>query len=183
MLPAALAALAVLACAAGGGAAGPAVAGLPVPGGFLIGYVHSVYHAPTAEVFTVEGDRFTMRAVVSAGGGVLDYYALAGPRGRTRDGAYALRLARPATYAELSLLATALGRRTLVAGGRCRPLYPPAGAAELRLRVRTVPAAPGGPCPPPYNQSFFLNTAYSATDVTATSAVENQNPQGWPEPG
>jgi hypothetical protein len=34
-----------------------------------------------------------------------------------------------------------------------------------------------------YNQSFFLNTTYSATDTTATSSVENQNPHSSPVPG
>ncbi|MCK2218843.1 DUF1850 domain-containing protein [Actinomadura sp. ATCC 31491] len=165
------------------------MAGLPVTGGFLLAYVHSVHHAPAAEVFTVEGRRFTMRAVVSASGGVLDYYALPGTRGRTRDGGYVLWLDRPATYTELSLLATPIGRRTLVAGRRCLPLAPPAGAVQMWLRVEAAPpartpgAARGGPCPPPYNQSFFLNTEYSATDVNATSNVENQNPHDWPAPG
>jgi hypothetical protein len=121
--------------------------------------VHSVYHAPSAELFTVEGRRFTMRAVVSVSENVLDYYALEGTRARTADGVWVLRLAVPATYDELSLLATPIGRRTLIARGRCLPLYPAEGAAEVRVAVAATTEPRGGPCRPPYNQSFFLNTA------------------------
>ncbi|TMR10426.1 DUF1850 domain-containing protein [Nonomuraea turkmeniaca] len=148
-----------MALGSGGGAGRLTVNGLPVSGGFMIGYVHSIYRAPTAEVFTVEGRRFTMRAVVSANESVLDYYALEGARSRTRAGAWMLRLAEPATYEELSLLTTSIGRRTLLAGGRCLPLYPDAGAAEVRLAVELTSDVRGEPCRPPYNQSLFLNAA------------------------
>jgi hypothetical protein len=148
----------VAALGSGGGAGRPAVNGLPIGEGFAIGYVHSVYHAPSAEVFTVEGRRFTMRAVVSTSENVLDYYALDGRRSRTPDGAWVLRLAAPATYDELSLLTTSIGRRTLIAGGRCLPLYPAEGARQVRLAVELTMDDRGEPCRPPYNQSFFLNT-------------------------
>ncbi|MBF8186838.1 DUF1850 domain-containing protein [Nonomuraea sp. K274] len=147
-----------MALGSGGGAGRLTVNGLPVAGGFAIGYVHSVYRAPSAEVFTVEGRRFTMRAIVSASENVLDYYAVAGGRSRTPAGLWVLRLARPATYDELSLLTTSIGRRTLLAGGRCLPLYPATGAAEVWLTVRLTPDVHGEPCRPPYNQSFLLNT-------------------------
>ncbi|MGR6921293.1 DUF1850 domain-containing protein [[Actinomadura] parvosata] len=132
----------------GGGAGRPAVNGLPVVAGtFSIAYVHSVYRAPSAEVFTVEGARFTMRAVVSLSGGVLDYYALEGERARLPGGAYVLRPAEPATYEELTLLTTPIGRRTLVSGGRCLPLHPERGAREVRLALALAQPAPGLPCP------------------------------------
>ncbi|MGI5291830.1 hypothetical protein ACQEVF_52160 [Nonomuraea polychroma] len=146
-----------MALGSGGGAGRLTVNGLPVSGGFMIGYVHSIYKAPTAEVFTVEGRRFTMRAVLSANESTLDYYALAGARSRTRSGAWMLRLAEPATYEELSLLTTSIGRRTLLAGGRCLPLFPEAGAAEVRLAVELTLEAGGEPCRPPYDQSLFLD--------------------------
>ncbi|MGP3960373.1 hypothetical protein ACTWPT_30630 [Nonomuraea sp. 3N208] len=146
-----------MALGSGGGAGRLTVNGLPVSGGFLIGYVHSIYKAPTAEVFTVEGRRFTMRAVVSENESVLDYYALEGARSRTRTGAWLLRLAEPATYEELSLLTTSIGRRTLLAGGRCLPLFPDAGAAEVRLAVELTLEARSEACGAPYNQSLFLN--------------------------
>lgn len=175
----------MLVLGSGGGAGRPAVNGLMLPpsGAFALAYVHSVYRAPSAELFTAEDGRFTMRAVVSAGGGVLDYYALDGTRSRTPDGAWLLRLAAPATYEELSLLATPIGRRTLIAGGRCLPLYPDEGAREVTIRVGLTLEDRGVPCPPPYNQSFFVNTAYSTTDVTDTSTSDTQNPHGSPEPG
>ncbi|MGP4104351.1 hypothetical protein [Nonomuraea sp. KM90] len=166
----------------GSGAGRLTVNGLPVVGGrFLIAYVHSVYHAPSAEVFTVEGRRFTMRAVLSLDESVLDYYALDGERARAPGGGWVLRLAEPATYAELSLLSTSIGRRTLVSGGRCLPLYPATGAAEVRLALRLTPDVRGGACG--YSQSFFLNTEYSATEASATRIEDAQNPQGCPDPG
>ncbi|WP_186405125.1 DUF1850 domain-containing protein [[Actinomadura] parvosata] len=171
----------------GGDAGRPTVNGLPVVAGtFSIAYVHSVYRAPSAEVFTVEGTRFTMRAVVSLSGGVLDYYALEGERARLPGGAYVLRPAEPATYEELTLLATPIGRRTLVSGGRCLPLYPERGAREVRLALALAQPAPACRAPGssrPYSQSFFLNTPYSPADASATSTVDVQNPSGVPDPG
>ncbi|MEO3884672.1 DUF1850 domain-containing protein [Nonomuraea sp. B5E05] len=138
--------------ALGGGAGRLTVNGLPVvAGSFAIAYVHSVYKAPSAEVFTVEGRRFTMRAVVSASDSVLDYYALDGTRSRTPEGLWVLRLASPATYDGLSLLTTSIGRRTLLAGGRCLPLYPASGAAQVRVAVRLTPDVRGRACRPPYD--------------------------------
>jgi hypothetical protein len=138
----------------------PAVHGLVLPGSgaFAIGYVHTVYRAPSAELFTLRNGRLTMHAIVSTSGGVLDYYAVEGTRSRTREGGWLLRLAVPATYDELSLLATPLGRRTLLAGGRCLPLHPAEGAARVRLAAGLTLRDRGGPCPPPYNQSLFLNS-------------------------
>ncbi|MEO3867679.1 hypothetical protein ABGB18_02490 [Nonomuraea sp. B12E4] len=146
-----------MALGSGGGAGRLTVNGLPIQSGFAIGYVHSVYHAPSAELFTVAGRRFTMWAVVSTDDSVLDYYAVAGTRSRTPDGLWVLRLAEPATYQELSLLTTSIGRRTLLADGRCLRLYPASGAAEVRLAVELTPDPRGEPCPPPYSQSRFLN--------------------------
>ncbi|MEU8365131.1 DUF1850 domain-containing protein [Nonomuraea sp. NPDC048882] len=149
---------AVAALGAGGGAGHLTVNGLPVVGGrFSIGYVHSIYRAPSAEVFTVEGRRFTMREVLSRNEGVLDYYAVEGERVRVPGGLWKLVLAEPVAYESLSLLTTSIGRRTVISGGRCLPLFPAEG--EVRLALRLTPGTRGEPCRPPYNQSFFLNTA------------------------
>ncbi|WP_166427208.1 DUF1850 domain-containing protein [Nonomuraea mesophila] len=154
--------MAALGC--GGGAGRLTVNGLPVAGGsFAIAYVHSVYKAPSTEVFTVEGRRFTMRAVVSSSDSVLDYYALDGARSRTPGGLWVLRLAAPATYDGLSLLTTAVGRRTLLAGGRCLPLYPATGAAEVRVAVRLSPGVRGRSCPPPYDGLAAAGTALTTS--------------------
>ncbi|WP_084958472.1 hypothetical protein [Thermoactinospora rubra] len=113
------------------------------------------------EVFTVEGRRFTMRAVVSTSGGVLDYYALEGTRETLPGGLFRLTLAAPAAYESLDLIATPIGRRTLVAGGpsgwRCLPLFPPSGSRQVRLTVRLELEDRGGACPAVYSQSLFLN--------------------------
>ncbi|WP_187414716.1 DUF1850 domain-containing protein [Nonomuraea sp. PA05] len=131
----------------GDGAGCPAVNGLPVTRGFALAYVHSIYRAPAAEVFTVAGGRFTMRAVVSVNEGVLDYYAVEGQRVRLPGGLWLLRPAEPATYAELSLLTTSIGRRTVIADGRCLPLYPATGASEVRLSLALTRQPASRPCP------------------------------------
>lgn len=163
----------------------PAIGGLPLTNGwFAIGYVHSMYHAPSAEIFTVSKEGFTMRAVVSTSGGVLDYYAIDGQRSRLPGGMWALWLDTPATYTSLDLIASPVGRRTLLSGSRCLPLFPSTGANAVRLELETVaPGTPAQACPEPYNQPFFLNTVYSQSDRATRTAVDIQNPQGSPEPG
>ncbi|GAA4080505.1 hypothetical protein [Nonomuraea soli] len=117
--------------------------------------MHSIYHAPSAELFVADGRRFTMYAVVSLSGGVLDYYALEGRRTRLTGGRFRLDLDEPVTYSSIDLLATSLGQRTLVAGDRCLPLFPPTGAASVRLELDWTQSGTSGPCPA-YSQSLFL---------------------------
>ncbi|MFI6318694.1 DUF1850 domain-containing protein [Nonomuraea sp. NPDC050556] len=172
-------------CLSGSSGGRPAIGGLPLSGEwFALGYVHSVHHAPSAEIFTVGDDAFTMRAVVSTSGGVLDYYAIEGQRSRLPGGMWVLWLDAPATYTSLDLIASPVGRRTLVSGRGCLPLFPSAGANAVRLELETVaPGTPAQACPEPYNQPFFLNTVYSQSDRATRTAVDIQKPQGWPEPG
>lgn len=96
---------------------------LPADGRFALDYVHSYYRAPAQERFTAGGDGdFRLESVASRRAAVLDYYELEGRR--VRDGGR-LRLyprERP-RYERLPLIATAQGRRTLVAGDRRKPLY------------------------------------------------------------
>jgi hypothetical protein len=109
------------------GGATVARVGLPADGRFALAYRHSYYGAPAEERFVRDGDGFRLEAVASPRAAVLDYYALEGARrheGRWKS----LRPRRPARYRRLSLIATEVGRRTLVAGGRRVPLY----AAEPR---------------------------------------------------
>ena len=60
---------------------------------------------------------------------MLDYYEVEG--GRCRSGGWwTLRLARPARFERMALAATAVGRRTLVAGGERAPLFGRDGRAR-----------------------------------------------------
>jgi hypothetical protein len=96
-----------------------------------------VYRRPALERFRAARDgSFMLEAVSSPSQAVLDYYELDGRR--TRDGgAWTLRLARPVRFETMALAATAVGRRTLVAGGRSAPLFRPDGhVAHLEIRVR-----------------------------------------------
>ena len=117
---------------------GRRVASVPLPasGRFALQYVHSVYRAQVTETFAATGDGFRLVAVASPSEAVLDYYELEGRRGR--DGGWR-RLepdASPRLHA-LPLLATEVGRRTLVVEDRRLPLFEPGGApARLVLSVR-----------------------------------------------
>jgi len=109
---------------------------LPTSGRFALQYRHSVYRAEVTETFAAAGDRFRLVAVDSPSEAVLDYYdldgarAAAGPRWRLEPSA------TPAMTA-LPLVATDVGRRTLVVGGRHIPLFTEGGApAHLVLTVR-----------------------------------------------
>jgi hypothetical protein len=109
---------------------------LPPSGRFALRYRHSVYRAEVTETFAASGDGFRLVAVASPSEAVLDYYELEGRRGR--DGGWR-RLepdASPRLHA-LPLLATEVGRRTLVVEDRRLPLFEPGGApARLVLSVR-----------------------------------------------
>jgi hypothetical protein len=136
----------IVAVRAGGAVA--AARPLPAGGSFALFYEHSAYRAPTVEVFAVAGHRFTMYAVASLNEAVLDYYEVEGVRSRLL-GWWVLRLRAPQTIDELSLIATPVGLRTLVAGPECVPLYPRIGSYRLRIRVaRSRPAGGTRPCPP-----------------------------------
>lgn len=148
----AAAAVAAAAGAAGAGAAGPAgapprvvavdrdgatVADLQLArsGAFGLAYRHSYYRRPALERFRAAADgSFRLVAVSSPSQAVLDYYEVEGTRSR-RDGWWTLRLARPARFERMALAATALGRRTLVAGSRRVPLYRDGSAAHLTIAV------------------------------------------------
>jgi hypothetical protein len=107
---------------------------LPPNGGFGLAYRHSYYGAPARELFRASGGgEFRLRAIESPSAAVLDYYALAGER--TQKGSW-LRLVPRASrrYERLALIATKLGRRSLIAGGRRVPLYG-RGARHLTITV------------------------------------------------
>jgi hypothetical protein len=96
---------------------------LPADGRFALDYVHSYYRAPAQERFTAAGDGdFRLESIASRRAAVLDYYELEGRR--EHDGGR-LRLypRERRRYEHLPLIATAQGRRTLVAGERRMPLY------------------------------------------------------------
>jgi Domain of unknown function (DUF1850) len=117
---------------------GREVASVPLPasGEFALRYRHSVYRAEVTETFAAAGDGFRLVAVASPSEAVLDYYELEG----RRTGAGGWRRLEPAATPRLDalpLVATAVGRRTLEAGGRRLPLYAEGGdPARLVLSVR-----------------------------------------------
>ena len=123
---------------------------LPAPGRFELRYRHSYYRAEAAEWFVAGPDGgFRLVAVGSPSQAVLDYYGLAG-RTRREGGWLRLELRQPQHFERLPLVATGLGRRTLVVGGRAVPLSPPDGepahlmiAVERRPWLLTLRAGPG----------------------------------------
>jgi len=129
---------AVLAAFAGGaavGAQGPpqvvatdrdgdtvAALDLPRSGAFELTYRHSYYRRPAVERFIAGGDGFRLVEIASPSEAVLDYYEIDGVK-RHGDGWWRLRPDRPARFSRMALAATAVGRRTLVAGGEREPLF------------------------------------------------------------
>jgi hypothetical protein len=99
-------------------------AALPASGRFALQYVHSVYRAQVTETFAAAGDGFRLVAVASPSEAALDYYELEGRR-RVQGGAWLLEPAGSPRLASLPLVATEVGRRTLVVDGRHLPLYRP----------------------------------------------------------
>ena len=98
---------------------------LPAPGRFELRYRHSYYRAEAAESFVADPDGgFRLIAVSSPSQAVLDYYSLAG-RTHREGGWLRQELQQPQRFERLPLVATGLGRRTLVVGRRTVPLARP----------------------------------------------------------
>jgi hypothetical protein len=117
---------------------GRQVASLPLPDGgrFALQYRHSIYRAEVTETFAATGERFRLVAVASGSEAVLDYYELDGPRAAAGAGWRLEPAATPAMTA-LPLIATDVGRRTLLVGDRRVPLFTEGGTpAHLVLTVR-----------------------------------------------
>ena len=110
---------------------------LPASGRFALQYVHSVYRAQVTETFAAPaGDGFRLVAVASPSEAVLDYYELEGRR-RAEGGWRRLEPAASPRLDTLPLVATELGRRTLVVDGRRLPLFHHGqGPTRLVLSVR-----------------------------------------------
>lgn len=104
---------------------------LPASGTFALDYRHSYHRQPARETFRATDGGFELVAISSPSQAVLDYYEIDGARER-RDGVWTLRPARPARFDSMALAATAVGRRTLVAGSRRVPLY---GGDDVHLRL------------------------------------------------
>jgi hypothetical protein len=108
---------------------------LPASGAFALAYRHSYYRKPAVERFRAAADgSFELVEIASPSQAVLDYYEAEGERTR-RGGWWTLRLARPARFESMALAATAVGRRTLVAGAERAPLYGAGGARHLTIAV------------------------------------------------
>jgi hypothetical protein len=113
---------------------------LPAPGRFELRYRHSYYRVEAAESFVAGPDGgFRLVAVGSPSQAVLDYYGLTG-RTHREGGWLRLELRQPQRFERLPLVATGLGRRTLVVGGQAVPLAPPGGEpAHLMIAVERRP--------------------------------------------
>lgn len=111
-------------------------AALPADATFALRYRHSVYGVDAWEHFVAEaGGGLRLVAVSSPSEAVLDYYGAEGTR--TRDAAgWHLTLAAPARMAELPLIATETGRRTLVVGADATPLFT-GEAAHLSVAIES----------------------------------------------
>lgn len=109
---------------------------LPRSGAFELAYRHSYYRRPAVERFTAaDGGSFRLVEIASPSEAVLEYYDVAGERRRER-GWWTLELDRPVRFTRMALAATAVGRRTLVAGGEREPLFRKDGkAAHLTIAV------------------------------------------------
>jgi hypothetical protein len=131
----------------GPGGGGPAVvvadergrelASVPLPeaGRFALSYRHSIYRAEVTETFAVADGGFRLVAIASPSEAVLDYYELEGRR--VADHGWRLEPAATPRLKSLPLVATEVGRRTLVVGDRQVPLFTPGGSpAHLVLSVR-----------------------------------------------
>jgi hypothetical protein len=117
---------------------GRQVASVPLPdgGGFALRYRHSVYRAEVTETFAAGDDGFRLVAIASPSEAVLDYYELEGRRAASGP-LWRLEPAASPALASLPLVATEVGRRTLVVGDRQVPLFAAGGApAHLVLTVR-----------------------------------------------
>jgi hypothetical protein len=96
---------------------------LPRSGAFALAYRHSYYRRPAVERFVAGDDgSFRLVEIASPSEAVLDYYEIEGVKRRS-GGWWRLRPARPARFTRMALAATAVGRRTLVAGGERAPLF------------------------------------------------------------
>jgi Domain of unknown function (DUF1850) len=117
---------------------GREVASVPLPEGgrFALRYRHSVYRAEVTETFAVGDGGFRLVTIASPSEAVLDYYELEGRRAAT-GALWRLEPAASPRLASLPLVATEVGRRTLVVGDRQVPLFASGGApAHLVLTLR-----------------------------------------------
>jgi hypothetical protein len=109
---------------------------LPASGRFALRYRHSVYRAEVTETFAAGADGFRLVTIASPSEAVLDYYQLEGRRAASGP-LWRLEPAASLALASLPLVATDVGRRTLVVGDRQVPLFAAGGApAHLVLTVR-----------------------------------------------
>jgi hypothetical protein len=103
-------------------------------GRFALSYRHSVYRAEVTETFAVADGGFRLVAIASPSEAVLDYYELEGRR--VADHGWRLEPAATPRLESLPLVATEVGRRTLVVGDRRVALFTPGGGpAHLVLSV------------------------------------------------
>lgn len=96
-------------------------------------YVNSLYHAPTAEQFVVDGQTLRLVEVATTAEAVMEYLRLDPPY-RTRGGWLAADTSGP-TLAALVTRIGDTGRQWLEVGGRTVPLHRVGVGEAVRIRV------------------------------------------------
>jgi len=111
-----------------------------------LSYVHSIYRQPATEEFRVSETGLDLVRLRSVSVPVLEYYARSEPIQLAGAGAGAGRVAehvieiQPQRHANLTVLVSELGQRTVLYDGRTWPLHRLAGDGErVRLAVERAP--------------------------------------------
>lgn len=91
---------------------------------FALTYRHSYYREPATERLRVDpGGHIVVDRIESPSLAVLDYYELTGATARRIAGGWTIDVPSDDPLDELSVLASVIGRRTLVAGSSTLPLW------------------------------------------------------------
>ncbi len=98
---------------------------------FALTYRHSYYGEPATERLRVDPTgHIVVDRIESPSLAVLDYYELTGATARRTAAGWAVDVPTDEPVDELTVLASVIGRRTLVTGSSTLPLWPPDGRAR-----------------------------------------------------
>lgn len=103
-----------------------------------LSYVHSVYRQPAVEEFRLDERGLELVRLRSVSVPVLEYYARPEPI-RPTGTEHVIEL-QPELHRELTILVSAMGRRTVAYAGCTLPLYELAGEGD-RVRLAVAPVS------------------------------------------